>query len=44
VVCEQGLIAPSEVARRDNEKLAGRLRGDLDTIIPHTMHKDGKAL
>jgi eukaryotic-like serine/threonine-protein kinase len=40
VVCEQDVIAPSEVARQDNEKLAARLRGDLDTIILHAMHKE----
>ena len=40
VVCEQDVIAPSEVARQDNEKLAARLRGDLDTIILHAMRKE----
>ncbi len=40
VVCEQDVIAPSEVVRRDNEKLAARLRGDLDTIILHAMRKE----
>ena len=40
VVCERDVIAPSEVVRRDNEKLAARLRGDLDTIGLHAMDKD----
>src|SRR5262250_340283 len=40
VVCEQDVIAPSEVVRRDNKKLAARLRGDLDTIVLRAMHKD----
>jgi serine/threonine protein kinase len=40
VVCEQDVIAPSEVARQNNEKLAARLRGDLDTIILHAMRKE----
>lgn len=40
VVCEQDIIAPSEVVRRDNEKLAARLRGDLDTIVLHAMSKE----
>jgi serine/threonine protein kinase len=40
VVCGRDVIAPSEVVRRDNEKLAARLRGDLDTIVLHAMHKE----
>jgi serine/threonine protein kinase len=40
VVCEQDVIAPSEAARRGNEKLAARLRGDLDTIILRAMCKE----
>jgi serine/threonine protein kinase len=40
VVCERDVIAPSEVVRRDNKKLAARLRGDLDTIVLRSMHKD----
>ena len=40
VVCERDVIAPSEVVRRDNEKLAARLRGDLDTIVLHAMQKE----
>ena len=40
VVCMQDAIAPSEVARQDNAKLAARLRGDLDTIILHAMRKE----
>src|SRR5215471_120509 len=40
VVCERDVIAPSEVVRRDNKKLAARLRGDLDTIVLRAMHKD----
>jgi serine/threonine protein kinase len=40
VVCARDLIAPSEVVRRNNEKLAARLRGDLDTIVLHAMHKE----
>ncbi len=40
VVCERDVIAPSEVVRRDNEKLAARLRGDLDTIVLHAMRKE----
>ena len=40
VVCERDVIAPSEVVRRHNEKLAARLRGDLDTIVLHAMHKE----
>jgi len=39
-VCEREVIAPSEVVRRDNKKLAARLRGDLDTIVLRAMHKD----
>ena len=39
-MCERDVIAPSEVVRRDNEKLAARLRGDLDTIVLHAMHKE----
>jgi len=38
VVCERDVIAPSEAVR--NEKLAARLRGDLDTIVLHAMHKE----
>jgi serine/threonine protein kinase len=40
VVCERDVIAPSEVVRRHNEKLAARLRGDLDTIVLRAMHKE----
>jgi len=40
VVCERCVIAPSEIVRRHNEKLAERLRGDLDTIVLHAMHKE----
>lgn len=40
VVCQQDVIAPSEVARQDNAKLAAQLRGDLDTIILHAMRKE----
>jgi len=40
VVCERDVIAPSEVVRKHNEKLAARLRGDLDTIVLHAMHKE----
>jgi hypothetical protein len=40
VVCGRGVIAPSEVVRRNNEKLAARLRGDLDTIVLRAMHKE----
>src|SRR6516165_3062051 len=40
VVCERDVIAPSEVVRRDNAKLAARLRGDLDTIVLRAMHKE----
>jgi eukaryotic-like serine/threonine-protein kinase len=40
VVCERDVIAPSEIVRRNNEKLAARLRGDLDTIVLHAMHKE----
>jgi len=40
VVCERDVIVPSEVARQRNEKLAARLRGDLDTIILHAMCKE----
>jgi serine/threonine protein kinase len=40
VVCGGDVIAPSEVVRRDNEKLAARLRGDLDAIVLRAMHKE----
>jgi eukaryotic-like serine/threonine-protein kinase len=40
VVCEQDVIPPSEVTRKSDEKLAARLRGDLDTIILHAMSKE----
>jgi serine/threonine protein kinase len=40
VVCERDVIAPSEVARQDNKKLAARLRGDLDAIVLHAMRKE----
>jgi serine/threonine protein kinase len=40
VVCEQDVVAPSEAARQNNEKLAARLRGDLDTIILQAMRKE----
>ena len=40
VVCERDVIAPSEAVRRDNAKLAARLRGDLDTIVLRAMHKE----
>ncbi len=40
VVCMQDVLAPSEVAREDNAKLAAQLRGDLDTIILHAMRKE----
>jgi eukaryotic-like serine/threonine-protein kinase len=40
VVCGRDVVAPSEVVRRDNKKLAARLRGDLDTIVLHAMNKD----
>jgi serine/threonine protein kinase len=40
VVCDQDVIAPSEVVRQSNEKLAARLRGDLDTIILRAMCKE----
>jgi eukaryotic-like serine/threonine-protein kinase len=38
VVCEQEIAIPSSVARE--QKLAARLRGDLDNIILHAMQKD----
>ena len=38
VVCEQEITAPSSVVR--DQKLAARLRGDLDNIILHAMQKD----
>src|SRR5262249_19219569 len=38
--CGRDVIAPSEAVRRDNEKLAVRLRGDLDTLVLHAMHKE----
>ena len=40
VVCEGDTIAPSEAARQNNERLAARLRGDLDTIILQAMRKE----
>ena len=40
VVCGRDVTAPSEVVRRDNPKLAARLRGDLDTIVLRAMHKE----
>ena len=40
VVCGRDVIAPSEAVRRDNKKLAARLRGDLDTIVLRAMHKE----
>jgi eukaryotic-like serine/threonine-protein kinase len=40
VVCEEDVIPPSKVAGQDDEQLAARLRGDLDTIILHAMRKE----
>jgi serine/threonine protein kinase len=40
VVCEQDVSAPSEVVRQRSEKLAARLRGDLDNIILQAMRKE----
>ena len=38
VVCEQEIVPPSGIVR--DQKLAARLRGDLDNIVLHAMQKD----
>lgn len=40
VVCQRDVIAPSEAVRERNEKLAARLRGDLNNIILRAMRKE----